>query len=67
MLRSGTYLDGPKGDSDDMGSQKGLDNGVAPLPSKSEPQEKRESEKPKESKTIPLKPYMPPCHFHKGL
>ena len=62
-LRSGTHLDGPKGGSDDMGSQKGKDNGVAPLLSKSEPQEKRESEKSKESKTIPPKPYMPPMPF----
>ena len=48
------------GVSDEVGSQKEQDKGVDPLPNKSELQEKRESEKPKESKTLPPKPYMPP-------
>jgi len=67
VLRSGTQLEDPKGVSDEMGSQEGQDKSVVPLPSESEPQEKRESEKPKELKTLPPKPYMPPGHFHKGL
>jgi len=33
------------------------------LPSRSEPEEKRENEIQKESKTIPLKSYMPPLPF----
>ena len=67
MLRSGTQLEGPKGVSDEVGSQKGQDKSVAPLPSEREPQEKRESERPKKSKSLPPKPYMAPSHFHKGL
>jgi len=46
MLRSGTQLKaGPKGASVEVESQKEYDKGVPPLPSESEPQEKRESEK----------------------
>jgi len=59
MLRSGRQLKGPKGASDEVGSQTEQEKGVAPLPSESEPQEKRESEKSKESKTLTPKPYMP--------
>ena len=33
------------------------------MPSESESQEKRKSEKPKELKTFPPKPYMPPLQF----
>jgi len=46
-----------------VGSQKEQDQGVASLPSEREPQEKRESEKPKESKTLPTKPYMSSLPF----
>ena len=67
VLRSGTQLEGPKGVGDEVESKKEYDKGVAPLPNDSEPQEKRESEKQKELKTLPHKPYMPPCHSHKGL
>jgi len=37
MLRSSTQLEGPKGASDGVESEKEYDNGVAPLPSKNEP------------------------------
>ena len=57
MVRSDIQLEGPKGASVDVESAKEYDKGVAPLPS---PQETRESEKPKESKTLPPKLYMPP-------
>jgi len=67
VLRSDTQLEGPKGVSDEVRSKKEQHKGVAPLPSESEPQDKREREKSKESKILPPKPYMPPCHFHKGL
>jgi len=63
VLRNGTQLEGPKGVSDEVGSQKVQGKGVAPFPSERKPQEKRESEKPKESKTLPPKPYMPPFPF----
>jgi len=63
VLRTGTQLKGPKGVSDEVGSEREQDKGVAPLPSRSEPQEKRENEKEKESKTLPPKPYMPPLPF----
>jgi len=63
MLRSGTQLGGPKGTSDEVGSQEGQHEGVASLPSRSEPEEKRDDEKEKESKTLPPKPYMPPLLF----
>jgi len=63
VLRSGTQLEGPKGVSDEVRSQKEQDKGVASLPSEREPQQKRENEKPKESKTLPPKLYMPPLPF----
>jgi len=63
VLRSGTQLEGPKGVNDEVDSEKEQEKGVAPLPSESEPQEKRESERPKESNTLPPKPYMPPLPF----
>ena len=63
MWRSGTQLEGPKRISDEMGSEREQENGVAPLPSRSEPEEKRENEKQKESTTLPPKPYMPPLPF----
>jgi len=47
VLRSGTQLEGPRGASDEVESQKEYDKGVAPLHSESELQEKRESERPK--------------------
>jgi len=62
-MRSGSQLEGPKGTSVVVESKKEFDKGVASLPSDSEPQEKRESEKPKESKTLPTKPYVPPFPF----
>ena len=46
-----------------MGGQKEQGKGIAPLPSESKLQEKRETEKPKESKTLPPKPYMAPLLF----
>ena len=46
-----------------MENEKGKDTGLAPLPSRSEPKDKRENEKEQESKTIPPKPYMPPLPF----
>ena len=63
MLKSGIQLEGPKGASDEVESEKEYDKGVTPLPSESEPQEKRQSEKQKELKTLPPKPYMPPLPF----
>jgi len=63
VLRSGTQLKGPKGVSDEIGSEREEEKGVAPLPNRSEPQEKRENEKEKESKTFTPKPYMPPLPF----
>ena len=63
MLKSGIQLEGPKGASDEVESEKEYDKGVAPSLSESEPHIK----KLKESKTLPPKPYMPPCHSHKGL
>jgi len=65
VLRSGTQLEDPQGVSDEVGRQKEKGKHVAPLPSESEPHEKRENEKPKESKTLPPKPYMPPAIFTK--
>jgi len=53
MLRSGTQLKGPKGTSDEVGSQEAQHEGVASLPSRSKLEEKREKEKEKESKTVP--------------
>ena len=70
VLRSGTQIEGHKGVSDEVGSQKEQGKGVAPLPNESEPQEKKESEKPKESKRFPSekpKPYMHLSDSHKGL
>ena len=68
MLRSGTPLEGPKGASVHVESQKEYDRGVVPLPGEKEPKEWRENERLKESRTLSLKPYMaPPSHFHKGL
>jgi len=69
-MRSGTQLKGLKGASVVVQSQKEQGKGVAPLLSKSEPQEKKESEKPKESKRFPSekpKPYMHLSDSHKGL
>ena len=63
VLRSGTQLEGPKVVSEKVGNQKEQEKGAALLPSEIEPQEKRESETPKESKTLPLKGYMPPLPF----
>jgi len=63
VLRSSTQLEDPKGISDEVGSQERQDKGIAPLPSESDSQEKRESEKPKDSKTLPLMPYMSPLPF----
>jgi len=63
VLRSGTQIEGHKGVSDEVGSQKEQGKAVAPLPSGSEPQDKRESEKPKELKTLHPKPYMPSLPF----
>ena len=64
VLRNGTQLEGPKGVSEGVESEKESDKGVDPLPpSDSEPQEKRESEKQEELKTLPPKPYMPLLPF----
>jgi len=46
---------------------KEYDKGVAPLPSESEPQEKRESEKPKSQRPFPLSLVCPLFHSHKGV
>jgi len=59
MLRSGTQLEGPKGVSVEVASDKKNDKGVAPSPSESERQEKRESEKQKKLKTLPPALYAP--------
>ena len=45
VLRSGTQLEGPKGISDGVGSERGHDEGPTPMPSRSVPEEKRENEK----------------------
>ena len=63
MLRSGTQLDGPKGASVGVESQKEHDKDVTPLHCENEPQEKRESQRPKESKSLSPQPYMPPLLF----
>jgi len=67
ILRSGTQLEGPKGTSVGAKSQKEHDKGVTSLPCENKPQEKGERERPKESKSPSLKPYMLPCHFHKDF
>jgi len=43
VLRSDTQLEGLKGASHEVESEKEYDKGVASLPSESEPEEKRES------------------------
>ena len=67
MLRSGTQLEGSKGISDEVGSERKQEKGVASLPSRSEPQKKRENENEKESKTLPFNLTCPLSHFHKDL
>jgi len=67
VLRSDTQLEGPKGASDEVESQKEYDKDVAPLPSEDEPKEQRKCERLKESRPLPRKPYMPPSHSYKGL
>jgi len=67
VLRSGTQLEDPKVVNNEVESEKEQEKGVAPLPSESDPQEKRESERPKVSKTLHPKPYMPPLPFSQRL
>ena len=59
MLRSGTKLEGPKGNIE-VENEKKKDKGRTPLPHESELEKKREVEKEKESKSLPPKPNMPP-------
>jgi len=63
VLISGTQLEGPKGASVEVESQKKDDKGVAPLPSDHESREQRESERLKEQRPLSPKPYMPPLPF----
>jgi len=62
VLRSGTKLEGPKGNIE-VENEKKKDKGSTPLPHESELEKKREVEKEKETMTIPPKPYMPPLPF----
>ena len=59
-MRTGRQLEGPKSVSTEVKSQKEYDKDVAPLPSEDEPKEQRKCERLKESRPLPLKPYMPP-------
>ena len=75
VLRSAIQLEGPKGASIGVESQKEYDKGVTTLPSENEPQEKRERERERDrereqererylrSKSLSPKPYMPPLTF----
>ena len=66
-MRSDTQLEYPKGASVEVESQKEHDKGVTPLLCENEPQENQDSERPKELKSLSLKPYMALCHFYKDL
>ena len=54
MLRSSTQLEGPKGVSDDVGSQKEQGKGVAPMLSESKPQEKEKVRNQRSQRPFPL-------------
>ena len=56
-------LEGPRCATVGVESQKEHDKGVTSLPSENEPQDQRESERPKELKTLSVKPYMSPFPF----
>ena len=66
MLRSGTKLEGPKGNIE-VESEMVKDKGRTPLPHESEFEKRREVEKEKETMSIPPKPYMPLSPFQKDL
>jgi len=68
VVRSGKQLEGPKGGSIGVESQKKNDNGVAPLLCESEPQEKRDRVRDQRNQNLfPQIHACTPCHFHKDL
>jgi len=67
VLRSGTRLEGPKGTSVGMESEKEKNKGLTSLGHESELEKKREVEKEKETKSLPLSLTCPLSPFHKDL